>query len=346
MIQIAENSPKKSLAMWNIILLTALSNILAQIIHPIVFILYWTIGFQRYTETDRSKQNQLLAKLKVKHSTSLRDGKPFGIIYGKWYVGYIADGEGEKGDETLDLIINIKRYEELAKPEPVTEEVKKERVPRKVIGCEKKITKYSRSPHCWRRKYPSKESNGGDLAKMLPLPYQRHIIEEMWQIANNYPTNHGAFFLYGEPGTGKSLISDLMACSGPIHYVDCWNPTDVGDFFGVIHSKINPTEEKPLVVLLDEVDKILEKLSVGIKKKTEDIDTQVKGKSEWNKFLSDFTTKGDYPNTILIMASNKTKAYVDGLDTSYMRPGRVDKCWEFTHDKIKSYADGVKEKDE
>lgn len=320
--------------MWSIIAITALSGILAQIIHPIVVILYWTIGFQRFTVTDRSKQNQLLAKLKVKHYTNLKDEKSFGIIYGKWYVGYIADGEGEKGDEILHLIINVKRYKELAKPEPVTEEMKKERVPRTTISGEKKYTKYSRSPQCWRRKYTPKESNGGDLVKMLPLPYQQCIIEEMWQIANEHPTNHGAFFLYGEPGTGKSLIADLMACYGPIHYVDCWNPTDPGDFFNIMHSTADPTEEKPLIVIVDEVDKILEKLSVGIKKKMEDIDTQIKGKSDWNRFLDNFTSKGEYPNTILIMTSNKTKAYVDGLDSSYIRHGRVDKCWEFTRDMI------------
>ena len=97
--------------MWNIVLLTVLSGILGQIIHPIVFILYWTIGFQRYTETEPSKQSELLAKLKVKNSTITRDAKPFGIIYGKWFVGYISESEAEKkdGGEILDIIISIKR---------------------------------------------------------------------------------------------------------------------------------------------------------------------------------------------------------------------------------------------
>jgi ATP-dependent 26S proteasome regulatory subunit len=178
----------------------------------------------------------------------------------------------------------------------------------------------------------------------------------MWQIANNYPTNHGAFFLYGIPGTGKSLISDMFACTGPIHYIDEWDPTDPGDIFRVLYSKINPTEEKPLIVLLDEVDKILEKIfyrenfQEEKKNKTEEksfeIRTQIKGKKDWNKFFTDFTTKGKYKNTILIMASNKSKAYVDGLDPAYMRPGRVDKCWEITPKMIEFFANGVKEKDE
>ena len=92
--------------MWSIIAITALSGILAQIIHPIVVILYWTIGFQRYIVTDRSKQNQLLAKLKVKHSTSLKDDeKSFGLD-----SSYIRPGRVDKCWEfTHDMIVNHKK---------------------------------------------------------------------------------------------------------------------------------------------------------------------------------------------------------------------------------------------
>ena len=155
----------------------------------------------------------------------------------------------------------------------------------------------------------------------------------------------GLFFISGSPETGKSLIAMLMACTGPIHQIKKWNPTDPGDFFNVIYSKINPTEDKPLIVVLNEVDGIIEKIHKGVKMNTDGIDCEITNKKKWDDFFDEFADEGIYRNTILLMNSNKTKSFLDELDPAYIRPGRIDKCWEFTHKMIPSYA-GVKNKEE
>jgi hypothetical protein len=67
----------------------------------------------------------------------------------------------------------------------------------------------------------------------------------------------GTFFIHGEPGTGKSLLTLLLAKQIGAHYCDTWKPTDPGDTLSQVYSTIAPDEETPLVLVLEECDKIL-----------------------------------------------------------------------------------------
>ena len=320
--------------MWNIILLTALSGILGQIIHPIVFILYWTIGFQRYTETEPSKQSELLAKLKVKNSTITRDAKPFGIIYGKWFVGYISESEAEKkdGGEILDIIISIKKYEELTKSNSKKVEEKEKK------GHEKNITLLTRSDKTYRRKYSRTPFDGGNHKYSVPSDYQKEIIDEMFSIVSLKPSNSGTFFFEGVPGTGKTMISLLMACGRDIFYTKTWNPTHNGDQLARLHKDVNPTKEKPLIIALNEVDTILKRLITGIPATDKYTDKPVDDKVSWNNLFDEITDWGMYPNTIVVLTSNLSIDDINKIDNSFLRPGRVDKCYRITTEMIPTSA--------
>ena len=174
----------------------------------------------------------------------------------------------------------------------------------------------------------------------------QHIIKEMWKIAGSRVTNSGAFFIHGGPNTCESLIADLKPWSCSIFYAKNWEMTEYGlDLLKrshlKIHSGINPTKKNPLVFIFCDVDKKLEYL---MKEVNLDYGRVSRERSRFYNLIHDFVDIPIFPNTILIMISNKHKAYLDILDPAYLRKGRVDKCWDITSDKI--YVNNLKEKDE
>lgn len=174
----------------------------------------------------------------------------------------------------------------------------------------------------------------------------QHIIKEMWKIAGSRVTNNGAFFIQGGSGTYETLIAELHTRSGKIFRVKNWELSEYGldslYYISKIHSEIKPTKKKPLVCILRDVDKKLEKL---MKEEKLDYDRFCKERSRFYNLIHCFLDLSVFPNTILIMISNKPKDYLFKLNPGFLREGRVDKCWEFTHDMITFYT-YEKEKDE
>ena len=50
--------------------------------------------------------------------------------------------------------------------------------------------------------------------------------------------------------------------------------------------------------------------------------------------MLDTIQRGMYPNIILIMTSNRGPEFINSLDTSYIRKGRVDLTFEMTESLI------------
>ena len=60
-----------------------------------------------------------------------------------------------------------------------------------------------------------------------------------------------------------------------------------------------------------------------IKSKNINIIILVRDKMTWNSFI-DKIDYGLYPNLIVIFTSNQNKKYIDSLDKSYIREGRIN----------------------
>lgn len=149
------------------------------------------------------------------------------------------------------------------------------------------------------------------------------------KIINDYnDRTYSIPLLYGKPGCGKSMIGillckELLKTKKSVMLVDTFNPTDPNDTFSGLYNKLNPTEDKPLVVVIEEVDIILHNLYHNNIKPHEHIPIQIKSKPEWNIFLDRFDRKM-YPNVILMMTTNKDMDYFNTeLDGSYLREGRT-----------------------
>jgi len=171
-----------------------------------------------------------------------------------------------------------------------------------------------------------------NLSHLSPLPSQQSIIDSI--LASFRKKNKITAFIEGVPGSGKSFIGFLLAKEIGASFCHSFNPTDPGDVFSSLISRIRNSEcminDTPIVVVIEEVDVMIQNIhakSVCLHSK---IPTSVKDKSSWSTFLDDMFL---YQNIIVILTSNKTKQYIDTLDRAYLREGRVDEFYRMEDNK-------------
>jgi ATP-dependent 26S proteasome regulatory subunit len=133
-------------------------------------------------------------------------------------------------------------------------------------------------------------------------------------------------YVYGPPGTGKSMIGILLAKELNGSIVKTFNPSQPGDCIENLYSLIEPTEEKPLIILFDEFDIMIDSIHSGISQH-KNIPTQITNKTTWNMFFDDFNL-GLYQNIVILLTSNVSPDdFKIKYDPSYIREGRVNNIY-------------------
>jgi hypothetical protein len=162
---------------------------------------------------------------------------------------------------------------------------------------------------------------------MEARPEQKRVVDEIVADFSRGGRRGSVMYLHGPPGTGKSKVASFLArelCPAEPQLCKAYNPTEPGSSLDELVRAAEPSAERPLVVLLDEVDRILERVHHGRVVTHKDIRTTVYDKSTWNAWLdgiSDF-----YPYVLILMTSNVSREALGALfeDSSYLREGRVD----------------------
>ena len=91
-----------------------------------------------------------------------------------------------------------------------------------------------------------------DVDKYSCQEKQLSIIES---IAELYKTRKSfVIFIYGGPGSGKSMCSILLAKNLKGSLVRTFDPSDPGDNLASLYSTVSPTDDNPLILVLDEVN--------------------------------------------------------------------------------------------
>jgi hypothetical protein len=282
---------------------------------------------QGYKITDQTECNTLIKKLNIKRSTFIQNEKPFGFFYGKWFIGYICSQDSstqQNNGQVMYIIIRCAHFEAIKKCSEVEINETGEQVDQKII----KIRERRGNPWWW--EYTERQYNATKYLQKEPRDYQTEIIKDMLSIVDGKASKSGTFFIYGEPGTGKSLLTLLLAKQIGAYYCDSWKPTDPGDTLSRVYSAISPDEEKPLVLVLEECDKILFDVLDGKIVQHKHILIQVREKSDWNGMLDKVTDLGFYPHTILILTSNVYLDKINERDKSLLRKGRIDKAYHIS----------------
>jgi hypothetical protein len=274
-------------------------------------VLFNLFGLKLYTVSDKMKVNAFNKNFKGRSTIVRNENDHLGFIYGKWFFGYIKEDAGgeRRGSKTTIYLFSTK----VKQKELLTQEIKTDNEKKQILNC------WVRSDLCYfglnycKREIPM-------LRDFNPRPKQEKILK---QIKSIYDKNLKAVIvLSGEPGTGKSVIAQLLALQLDTSLCKHWNPTDPGDDLNSIYQKVNPTKEKPLIVLLDEFDCIISKFSKGFQL-NKYIATQVKDKTSWNSLLDEIDN-GFFPYLILLLTTNRKLEWFDIVDPSLIRKGRTD----------------------
>ncbi len=190
---------------------------------------------------------------------------------------------------------------------------------------QKDIIMYIREGGLWRLEYkPLKYTP----RVKTPMPHQQTIIN---MILDEYDAKKSSTVLiHGQPGTGKSMVGELLAQAmlvrdsiKSVSFVDTYNPATPNDTFFNMYNCIEPSKSTPLIIVLEEIDILLEKLHTGDIKVHKDYVAPITNKTTWNQFFDRFD-RGLYPHVILIMTTNRPLSWFQELDPSYMRKGRCN----------------------
>ncbi len=307
------------------------------ILYTFPMILAHFFKIQGYKISDQTECNQLINKLQIRRSVFYQNGRPFGLFYGKWYIGYIYSNESQHGSQGQIMYIIMKRatYEittgktSLLRPDTASAATATAVPENKIID----IRERRGNPWWW--EYSDRKYDATKFLKREPRDYQQNIIDDILSIIKNKSSRSGTFFIYGEPGTGKSLLTLLLAKQIGAYYCDTWKPTDPGDNLSKVYSTISPDDDKPLVLVLEECDKLIINVLDGNVKPHLYIPIPMMDKSDWNSMLDKVTDLGFYPNLILILTSNISRDEIHEKDASVLRDGRIDKAYHMKRNETK-----------
>lgn len=144
------------------------------------------------------------------------------------------------------------------------------------------------------------------------------------KIMNFYQhNNYCKVFLSGSPGCGKTYFAYLMAQKLGCYLCDVFDPFEPSSNFNEIYTMTKIDSRRPLILLLDEVDILLNKIHNNKNDDHKKFSREIHNKTTWNNFM-DKIEFGLFPYVIVIMNSNKHENEINRLDTSYLRKGRIN----------------------
>lgn len=296
-------------------------TLISMIPWSMLFLITKRFGIKYYSLSDSDICMRIMKRLKDNTSEVGNDNKGTGYSIGYWYLLYISS---KYRDETEIMMIATD-----ASFKNLTREVEEEETPvmnqmitatpstnpsktGKTIDIYNRCGSYS---NLWYRKRPIKNFD------YQPRPDQAILMK---QIQTLYATKKAVtIFLHGPPCTGKSILGLLLADAYGSSYCNTFSPWEPGDIMATLIDEVEPTKDKPLIIVWEEIDIQLALIHKGIEPH-KNIPILVRNKTGWNTLL-DKIQLGIYPNVILLLTSNMDVKKINQLmDESYLRQGRMN----------------------
>ena len=291
-----------------------LASLASEIPWTFIFLLTQFIGIRLYSFKDKEDCKRIQKRMNNKCSHTADNGKGFGYSIGFWYFMSISIENSDEGDRyNIWFIATESSYEDLINTK---EELPQLDADDNVI--EKTDLKiYDRVGTYYNSYYKRRELK---IKSITPRPQQEVIMQTI--IEHQAIHEHTVAYLYGPPGKGKSLVGILLANAYKGSYCNTMKPWQPGDSISALYSEAEPTKEAPLILVFDEFDTALLRIHEGIEPH-KSLPIQVADKTGWNQMLDEIQI-GMYPHLILLITSNKPPSFIEALDPSYIREGRVD----------------------
>lgn len=273
------------------------------------------IAINKYYITDQNTVKRIQKRLSSKTDTTI-DDKAYGCIWDYKLLAYIYNNDNN--DLIISLYCSKDTYETLI-AETVSENTSSENTSQEVVEVPKqKIIIYERSGTYYNTYYNKRNVY---IHSINCRPNQCDIISE---IVNIYKKKtHVVSLIHGPPNTGKSTIGLLLAKELKGTYCNSLKPWLPNCTLNTLYAYVQPDENKPLIVVMDEFDVPLLNLHNGLIKPNKDMSTSMIDKCGWNTFFDDIQ-RGIYPYVIIVLTTNKSPDFINELDKCYIRSGRVD----------------------
>lgn len=243
----------------------------------------------------------------IKYSTFLDDQQsPHGFILGNNFIGFLNNNNNnslESSKKVLYIWTN--------------EVIFKDIFSNNVI--EGNINYWYRDGNYWDIKYKKRLLH----INIIPNNKQQEIMNEISLYYNEF--NKGVFFIYGEPGKGKSSLLRIVGNYYKSHICKTLKMSDPNDTLEYIYNSVVPTKETPLIILFDEIDTLIRMVHHNQIQIHKHYPIEVYNKTTYNTFF-DNINDNMFPYLILLLTSNKSKEEIDNETHScYLREGRVNK---------------------
>lgn len=323
------------LELWQYLLIASITYIISISWH-LPFIVLRPFRWQLYM-LDNSDSKYMQNKLNI--TGTLKDTSsniPHGIFWGKWYIGIIDTNimTFNKVDMRMTILCQTKFFNKLMDEKNMISKSETKQflgengdlyeIENEEKQQQQKIIKiFETSGSYYDAKYKSRNIN---ITRFTATLKQQAIIDST--IALYKKKFNTVVLLTGPPGSGKSVCAILLAAQLNANYCATFNPTLPGESIVGLYNGICPTEQNPLVLLLDEIDVMIDSIhndKIKISQQTARI--QIYNKTTWNRFFDDIDN-GLYPYVIFLMTSNVDKAEIDKMDPAYFRKGRIDQHFE------------------
>ena len=299
-------------------------NLLSYVPWTVIFLLTQTYGVRLYYLKRRDECSRIQKRLQGWCSHTTDGGKGYGYSFGYWYAVSITVISSESSEGySVYLIATEASYNALTKDMDDNEPFQLIQ-PGEIQKPKKKITVYARTGTFSNPWFRRRERDISDQ----PTPHQAEVVAAI--VAHQKKNRHTVVYLYGPPRTGKSMIGVLVANEYASTLCNTLKPWQPGDDIAVLHSEVEPSQNKPVVLVFDEIDSAIIKIHEGIAPHSK-IPIAVADKAGWNHMLDEIDRRM-YQDMIIIMTSNRGPDFIRSLCPSYIRPGRVNLTFEMTEE--------------
>ena len=286
------------------------ANLMSSIPWSLVFLFTQHFGIRYYMI--RKREECLNIQKNLGSSSQLTDGKASGYSVGYWYLAHVSSSDM---DETYVWLIATKAsYEALSKQKEITISFELADVP--ITEPITVLDRYGSNTNVYYRQRSLKLS-------VTPRPIQKIVLNDIKELL--IKKKSAIVLLHGPPNVGKTMLSLIAANEFGGSYCNSVSPWEPGDSIVGVYTDTEVSEEAPLIIAFDEVDSAIQQIHTGIQAHKE-VKICVRNKAGWNKMLDEIQ-KGFYPYLVVIMTTNKTPDFFNGLDSSYIAPHRVDKVY-------------------
>lgn len=294
-------------------------NLVIDIIKPIFLIFINFTPYKIYQIRNTDKISYFKNHVNNFVSTSRDDlNKPSGLILNMSFIAYIKENEFTQEiiiftkEDTKNKLFN--NVEIVLCDNDINNDI--------YIDEEKKLKKNQIEivTRCGRFDYEEYSIRKINMKYYNFIFFQKCIFERIFSKFKQ--KNKLSVLISGHHGKGKTMLCKLIAKNLGASFTEDFDPSLPNTTLDCLYNSTKPHKNKPLVILLDEIDILINKIHKNKIIEHKLYIKTVTNKNTWNKFLDKIDT-GFYPFVLLLMCTNKKKDYFDNLDKSYMRDGRI-----------------------